>query len=61
MPKRLRFLEGEVSAADLLGPLQGQPLDVLSQAIKDGNVYINVHTEQNPAGDIRGQLKLAHY
>jgi hypothetical protein len=58
---RLRFLEGEVTAANLLGPLQGKPLDVLSQAIKDGNVYINVHTEQNPSGDIRGQLKLAHY
>lgn len=60
-PNRLRFLEGEVSAANLLGPLQGQPLDVLSQAIKDGNVYINVHTEQNPSGDIRGQLNFGHY
>jgi glucose/arabinose dehydrogenase len=27
------------------------------QAILDGNAYVNVHTEDNPAGAIRGQLK----
>jgi hypothetical protein len=27
------------------------------QAILDGNAYVNVHTEESPAGAIRGQLK----
>lgn len=26
------------------------------QAIRDGETYINIHTEQNPEGEIRGQL-----
>ena len=53
-----RFIKGEITASDLVGPMAGQPLDVLSQAILDGEIYINIHTEQNPSGEIRGQLKL---
>ena len=29
------------------------------QAILNGNSYVNVHTTQNPGGEIRGQLQLA--
>ena len=29
------------------------------QAIRDGDTYINIHTEQNPEGEIRGQLTMA--
>ena len=55
----LRFgISGELTSTDLVGPLAGQPLDALTQAIKDGNVYVNIHTEQNPAGELRGQLEL---
>ena len=28
--------------------------------LKAGNIYINVHTDANPGGEIRGQLMLAH-
>lgn len=28
----------------------------LAQAMRDGNVYVNVHTALNPSGEIRGQL-----
>jgi hypothetical protein len=35
-----------------------QPLtDDLVEAILSGNIYINVHTELNPAGEIRAQLE----
>lgn len=55
--RRLRALSGTITSADLVGPLQGMPLDVLSQAMIDGDVYINIHTERNPAGEIRGQIR----
>ncbi len=53
-----RFISGTLTAADLVGPFAGQPLDVLSAAIKEGNIYINIHTEANPSGELRGQLSL---
>jgi uncharacterized membrane protein YgcG len=37
----------------------GSPITNMSeliQAIQAGNIYVNVHTEQNPQGEIRGQL-----
>ena len=54
-----RGFEGELTAADLIGPLAGQPLDALIAEIEAGNIYINIHSEQVPSGEIRGQLTLA--
>jgi len=51
-------LQTELKALDLVGPLAGQPLDALARAIEEGNVYVNIHTERNPSGELRGQLKL---
>ena len=51
-----RALVGVVQAEDLVGPLQGQPLNVLADAIRAGNVYVNIHTTANPSGELRGQL-----
>ena len=28
-------------------------------ALKDGKMYVNIHTQQNPGGEIRGQIKAA--
>lgn len=59
---------GTIRAVDLRGPLAGQPLSALVDAIKAGNTYGNVHTEDGnpattnsgpgdfPGGEIRGQL-----
>jgi hypothetical protein len=44
------------TAADLRGPLQGQPLSALIEALETGNAYVNVHTSQFPGGEIRGQV-----
>jgi hypothetical protein len=36
--------------------MQGKTMQDLIAALKNGTTYINVHTEQNPNGEIRGQL-----
>ena len=54
----IKLLKAQFTKDALTGPLAGQPLDALSAAIQEGNVYINIHTEQNPAGELRGQLRV---
>ena len=61
-------ISGTIRAADLRGALAGQPLSALVAAIREGNTYGNVHTEDGnpatsnsgpgdfPGGEIRGQL-----
>lgn len=59
--------EGTITAANLIGPLAGQPLSALIAAIEAGNAYTNVHTNDGiaptntgagdfPGGEIRGQI-----
>jgi hypothetical protein len=48
--------KGTFTAADLVGPLAGQPLSALISEIEAGNAYVNVHTIQFPGGEIRGQI-----
>ncbi|MBI2851070.1 MAG: CHRD domain-containing protein [Chloroflexi bacterium] len=47
---------GNITAANLVGPLQGQPLSALIERIKAGEAYVNVHTAKFPGGEIRGQI-----
>jgi hypothetical protein len=49
---------GVLTDSDLLGPLEGATLANLIAEMEAGNAYVNVHTEQNPDGEIRGQLEL---
>ncbi len=49
--------EGTITEKDLLGELQGKPLDELVKLIKSGDLYVNVHTDAHPDGEIRGQIK----
>ena len=52
---------GTITAADLVGPLAGHPLSELLAAMQEGNIYVNVHTNDgvDPAetgpGDFRGR------
>ncbi len=48
--------EGTIKAADLTGPLAGKSLSDLLAQIKAGAIYLNVHTQQHPQGEIRGQV-----
>src|SRR3990172_7850849 len=48
--------EGNITEANLTGPLSGLPLSALIDNMTAGNTYVNVHTSKNPAGEIRGQI-----
>lgn len=58
---------GEITSADLIGPLAGMTLGDLIDAMASGNAYVNVHTNDGvdpantgpgdfPGGEIRGQI-----
>ena len=60
--------EGVITAADLVGPLSGQEMSVLVQALSTGGTYVNVHTNDGvgmvntgpgdfASGEVRGQIK----
>ena len=42
----------------LCGTIQGKQRDDLVALMQDGTAYVNVHTEQNPQGEIRGTVLL---
>jgi hypothetical protein len=50
---------GNLRANDLEGPLAGKQITDLIKMIKDGDAYVNVHTVQNPNGEIRGQISIS--
>lgn len=47
---------GTIAASNLEGPMEGKTIPELIAAMQNGTTYVNVHTEQNPEGEIRGQL-----
>jgi len=47
---------GSITADKLEGPMAGKQLTDLVSAMNNGETYVNIHTEQNPNGEIRGQL-----
>ena len=60
--------EGTITAASLVGPLQGRPLADLISEIRNGKIYVNVATDDGagepnsrsgdfPNGEIRGQIR----
>ena len=62
-----RIVSGVITADDLIGPLDGEPLSELIEAIESGGAYVNVHTSDGAganntgpgdfqSGEIRGQL-----
>lgn len=53
-----QLAEGQFTSANFVGPLQGRQLDDLIALMHNGTAYVNVHTEQNPDGEIRGTVQL---
>ncbi len=62
--------EGLLESADLVGPLAGQDISVLIEALRTGGAYVNVHTNDGigspntgpgdiASGEIRGQIRPA--
>jgi hypothetical protein len=55
-------VSGTIIAADIIGPAeQGIAIGEFSEALRafrTGSVYVNVHTQLFPNGEIRGQVRL---
>lgn len=47
---------GTITADMLEGPMEGMTIADLLPAMKNASTYVNIHTEQNPDGEIRGQI-----
>ncbi|UNK21214.1 CHRD domain-containing protein [Paenibacillus sp. N3/727] len=54
---RRGVIRGVLTNQDLIGPLQGRTIRDLVRELERGNAYANVHTIQNPDGEIRGQIR----
>ena len=50
------IFRGNLSDSSLKGPMQGKTLGDLAAAMDSGDTYVNVHTAENPNGEIRGQI-----
>lgn len=51
-----QLAEGEITAANLRGPLAGKTLADLIALIEADNTYVNVHTTAFPGGEIHGPV-----
>ena len=51
-------MRGNVTESSLKGSMAGKTIAVLKTAIADGDVYVNLKTQDHPDGLMRGQIKL---
>ena len=47
---------GKLTADKLQWPMAGKKISDLTTAMTNGVTYVNIHTEKNPNGEIRGQI-----
>ena len=47
---------GKLTADKLQWPMAGKKISDLTTAMTNGGTYVNIHTEKNPNGEIRGEI-----
>jgi len=50
------YARGEIIPMKFSGQLLGGDLFILREAFRTGNAYVNVHTDNFPGGELRGQV-----
>lgn len=50
------FAHAKITASDLKGPMEGNGIPDLVQAMKNGEIYTNILTRTFTDGEIRGQI-----
>lgn len=53
-----KLVKGNFTQDMLQGPLEGMQLSDLIKAMQNAETYVNVHTQENPKGEIRGQISM---
>lgn len=51
--------EGTITEDDLVGEWEGADFEDVVETFEAGGSYVNVHTEEHPGGEIRGQIEPA--
>jgi hypothetical protein len=52
------LMNGNISAADLKGPMQGKTVMDLKSAMNNSQTYVNILTSAHPDGEVRGPVKI---
>ncbi len=52
----LPSITGTLDDSSLVGPLSGSSIQDLIAEMSNENIYVNIHTEDVPSGEVRGQL-----
>lgn len=55
-PTRGTLASGTITDDDLVGPFEDKTVSDLLSAFRKGHAYVQVHTQDHPGGEIRGQI-----
>ncbi|WP_331233591.1 CHRD domain-containing protein [Natronorarus salvus] len=50
--------EGTTTPEDFVGPIEGMSLEEAGALLQEEGAYVNVHTDEHPGGEIRGQIEV---